>query len=343
MNTRIAARLFVLAWFLIPRGLPGGLIRGQEPPTLSALDVTIYDLGANPQEFDGHRVRVRALFTFGWEGDNFLSDLVPRNLPRGSPAYVWLYCKPDRDQRACGQLRPNGRSIQASFTGYFHFVSEPQDNGVFNPGHLQLEATEVSMSEPSQSLADAIGEGDIENVRKILRSGVQVNIWDEHRSFPLFEAASSAHTDIVEELLVAGADPNLALYDGSTPLIGAAFNGDVKIARLLLQHGATVDTADANGETALLMALHNGSDGKVVQLLLDAGADPNARDGAGSTPLIFAAMVGDALAAENLLKAGADPSVKNQYGKTAQSESCDRGERGHFRVCELVRQALKKK
>ena len=53
--------------------------------------------------------------------------------------------------------------------------------------------------------------------------------------------------------------------------------------------------------------------------------------------------IGDALGAEELLKAGADPTVKDDYGNTAESESCDRGEKGHFRVCELVREALHKR
>jgi len=82
------------------------------------------------------------------------------------------------------------------------------------------------------------------------------------------------------------------------------------------------------GETALIMA----RDGTMVQLLLDAGAGPNLRTKKGMTPLIVRRCIGDALGAEELLKAGADPTVKDDYGNTAESESCDRGEKGHFRV-----------
>ncbi len=286
MTTGIAARLFVLGWALAFIALSGDQLSCQEPPTSGTIDVTIYDLGANPQQFDGHHVRDRALLAYGWEGDNFLSDPTPRNLPSGSPAYLWFYCRPEREQQVYGQLNPKGRSIQAWFTGYFHFVSTPQKNGMFDPGHLQFEATEISMPEPSRSLADAIGQGDIESIRKILRSGAAVNILDENRSLPLFEATSFAHADIVEELLAAGADPNLTLYDGSTALIAAAFSGNVKSAKLLLKHGATVNAANAAGETALIMA----RDGTMVQLLLDAGAGPNLRTKKGMTPLIGAAM-----------------------------------------------------
>jgi ankyrin repeat protein len=81
----------------------------------------------------------------------------------------------------------------------------------------------------------------------------------------------------------------------------------------------------------------------MVQLLLDAGANPDAKTQAGMTALIAAARSGDALGAAKLLQAGADPTIKDKYGNTAESESCDRGEQDHFRVCELVRGALGRK
>ena len=76
------------------------------------------------------------------------------------------------------------------------------------------------------------------------------------------------------------------------------------------------------------------------QLLLDAGADPNAKDKNGFNALLSAAMTGDAASAEKLLKAGADPAFKNKLGRSAESESCDRGEQGHYRVCQLVKEEI---
>jgi hypothetical protein len=99
VSTGIAARLFVVGCVLAFIALSGDQLSCQEPPTAGTIDVTIYDLGATPQQFDGHHVRVRALLSFGWEGDNFLSDPTPRNLPSGSPAYLWFYCKPEREQQ----------------------------------------------------------------------------------------------------------------------------------------------------------------------------------------------------------------------------------------------------
>ena len=75
---------------------------------------------------------------------------------------------------------------------------------------------------------------------------------------------------------------------------------------------------------------------KLVQLLLDAGADLKAKVNEGA--LIAAA--GNPLVVEELLAAGADPGFKDKYGQTFESESCDRGEMGHYEVCQLVRDAL---
>lgn len=344
MNTRLGVRWLVFASVLAL--LFGGILQCQEGPSQSPIDVTVSELSLHPEKLDGHLVRVQAVLVFGWEGDNFMSDPNPQSMPSSGLSYMWFYCKPEREQQVYELIRPAKRSsVHGSFTGYFHLVPKTQIvNGAFDPGPLQFEAIEVSIPEPQpRSLADAIRQGDLEETRRILHSGAKPNVWDEYRDLPLFEAIGSGHTDIAEEILAAGADPKLAGPGGDTALMAAARQRDLKIAKELLDRGAPVNAANVNGETALIIAPHNGSDGRMVQLLLDAKADPNAKTTTGMTALISAAMAGDALAAEELLNDGADPAVKDKYGNTAESEACDRGEMGHFRVCELVREALRKK
>jgi ankyrin repeat protein len=340
VNTGFAVRSVVFASVLAL--FSGGLSQCQEGSSKSPTDVTVSDLGLHPKKFDRHLVRVQAWLVSGFEGDRFLSDPKPQNMHDGSPAYVWLYSSPEREQQV---YSPIGHrvSVYGSFTGYFHFVPKPNVvNGAFSPGNLQFEATEVSIPEQQpRTLAEATREGDLEEARRILRSGPNLNILDEYRIPPLFHAIEGGSVDIVSDLLAAGADPKFTAPGGDTALMMAAWSNKLTIAKALLDHGALVNAANSSGETALISASQTCPDGKMVQLLLSAGADPNAKGNDGGTALRAAA--GNPLVIEKLLAAGADPTVKDKYGNTVESESCERGEKGHAQVCALVRHALEKK
>jgi hypothetical protein len=114
---------------------------------------SIIDLSLHPLRFDGCLVLVRARMSFGWEGDNFLSDpSIPFDPPYGRPA-VWYYHKPDRPPLVYGhELLFNSAPIATpdhtvgAFTGYFHFVPDEKSRikDVFDPGPLQLEVIRVS-------------------------------------------------------------------------------------------------------------------------------------------------------------------------------------------------------
>ncbi len=204
-----------------------------------------------------------------------------------------------------------------------------------------------SQTEPTKPngilLIQAIREHNLAEAHNILRARAKLDVFDNFGDTPLEAAISGGYTDFALELLKAGADPSFTPPGGDSPLMGAVWQRNLTLAQELLHRSVQVNAANAKGVTALMWAPHNGSDGKMVQLLLDAGADPNAKSVEGLTPLLSAAMCGDALAAEKLLKAGADPTVGDRYGKTAESEACHRGEKGHAQVCAVVRDALRKK
>ena len=298
------------------------------------IETTITELSEHPKAFDGHLVRVPAVLVFGWEGDNFLLDPSkprPLDMPSQDPPSVWFYSK-DREPRFHPPIG-QARIVYGSFQGYFHFVAKPQIvNSVFSPGPLQFDAIEASIPDkPPQSLALASCEGDVDEIRRILKTDRKIA--ERYGSLLLFLAAYTDRADFVREFLSSGADPKLTMPDGSTSLTTAAFSCKLDTAKSLLDGGAS-----PNSTNALISASANCADGKLVQLLLDAGADPKAAVNEGA----LMAAAGNPRVVEKLLAAGADPAFKDKYGNTIESESCDRGEKGHYEVCQLVRQALRR-
>jgi ankyrin repeat protein len=342
VNTKV--RFLVLGALLIV-GLLRESSQCQDVPSKDAARVTILDLASHPQRYDGQLVRVEALLALSWEGDNFLSQPNPQSMPPEGQAYVWIYCKPEFSHQVFGPTIGYG-SVYGSFTGYFHFVEKPRVvNGAFYPGKLQLDAIAASIPDPERlSLAESIRRGELEKARTIIRSGAKINVWDEHRSFPLIEAIRTDQTDFAEELLVAGADPNLTGESGDKALLQAAWYCNLRVAKTLLKRGADVNAAEVNGNTALIFASQTCPDGEMVQLLIVGGADPNARSSDGGTALRAAA--GNPLVVAKLLAAGADITAKDKYGHTVESTSCNwpnlpRAEKGHAEVCSMVREALR--
>jgi ankyrin repeat protein len=337
VDTKIIVRLLVMASLIV-------LFREssacQEPPAKNPVKVTILDLASHARQYDGQLLQIEGLLALSWEGDNFLSEPNPQRMPPDGQAYVWFYCKPEHQQEVFTLIMSSGHgSVYGSFTGYFHFVEKPHViNGAFYPGQLQFEAIRASVPDPQRmSLAEAIRQNKLEVARKIVRSGAKLNVWDEDRSLPLIQAIRNRQTDFAEELLEAGAEPNVAGDSGDRPLLQAAWSCNLKIAKSLLQRGADVNATEVNGETALKFAAQTCADGQMVHFLLEAGADPKAKVNEGA----LMAAAGNPRVVEKLLAAGADPTLKDKYGNTVESKSCDRGEKGHYEVCQLVREALR--
>jgi ankyrin repeat protein len=154
----------------------------------------------------------------------------------------------------------------------------------------------------------------------------------------LLFAVRQGEMDCVKILVASHVDVNQTSVDGSSPLLVAVQNGYYDIASFLIEHGANPNLANAKGWTPLYLAVKNrnpettalpapSTDGvlDMIKTLLDRGANPNLQiqaatevhqgmtalwlKEAGATPLLRAALCGDLTVVKLLLAHGADPLI----------------------------------
>ena len=118
------------------------------------------------------------------------------------------------------------------------------------------------------SLVQVLSNGD----KSTKPSGL--NAPDQSGRTPLMYAALTGDVDQVKKLLQQGADVNAVGDYGQTALISAA-RGSAAVVQLLLDKGAKVNAGDKSGWTPLMSAARFGT-AETMGLLINAGADVNA-------------------------------------------------------------------
>jgi ankyrin repeat protein len=175
-------------------------------------------------------------------------------------------------------------------------------------------------------------EGDKAGVAKELRSGVDVNVKDEHGATALMYAATKGRDEILQLLLDKGADPNIPDRQADTPLIQAALAGHENAVRILIAGGADVAVTDQIRFTALHAAAQKGNV-VMIGLLLDKGASLKAKDRDAATPLHIAAQEGQLAAVQLLLDKGADLNARDSQGRSPIFRGCSKA---HADVVKLL-------
>jgi len=136
----------------------------------------------------------------------------------------------------------------------------------------------------------------VENTRKLLAAGANVNEVDKHGWTALMYATQVKRKakELVSVLLEKGADPNIqatgetkSMSKGVTALHIASCAHDAEVVDLLLEAGAKVDLVDATGDTPLHLASWSGAS-LIVGKLLAAGAKVDTIDATGKRAIDYA-------------------------------------------------------
>jgi glutaminase len=97
-----------------------------------------------------------------------------------------------------------------------------------------------AQAEAVVALTWAASQGDLDEVRALVASGVAPGTADYDGRTPLHLAAAEGQLDVVKYLLAAGTDPQPVDRWGGTPLTDAEGNGHAQIAALLRGHAAEI-------------------------------------------------------------------------------------------------------
>ena len=103
---------------------------------------------------------------------------------------------------------------------------------------------------PTVSIQHAAKTGDIDQLKRHVYWGTDVNARDNEGYTALFYAAENGHVDVVK-LLIEGADVNAKNQYGNTPLYVVAVGGHIAVAELLIAKGADVNWKDQYAYTPL--------------------------------------------------------------------------------------------
>lgn len=129
--------------------------------------------------------------------------------------------------------------------------------------------------ECGRQLRRAADDGDLVEVERLIREGVNVEAADSDGFTALLWASMKGHKDIVELLLASGAQPDKENTYGRTALLCASASGHKDVVEVLLASGAQPDKEDDDGKTAWMFASDYGHS-QITDLLAAKGASADA-------------------------------------------------------------------
>ncbi|MFO7735610.1 MAG: ankyrin repeat domain-containing protein [bacterium] len=159
--------------------------------------------------------------------------------------------------------------------------------------------------QPLPPIVKAAAEGDLAQVKNLIKESGSKNKRDHRNRTPLYMASENGRFDVVKYLVEKNASISSSREDGDTPIMAAARNGHEDIVKFLVENDADVNATNNFGRT-VLMAAAQGGDKDIISFLLSKKAELNARDKYGKSALIFAMEYDHMEIAKWLLDKGAE-------------------------------------
>ncbi len=188
---------------------------------------------------------------------------------------------------------------------------------------------EVFFTDPQVvELCEAIEADDIEEIDRLIASGVDINSTGKGNMTPLLWAFPDDHLQAFEKLMKHGADPNVVIDPQLIPPQNAFYPKDSvtqivcrsekqKYFDLVFENGGDPDFPGWFGDSPIFAVIQYGPYKKVrIEKLLQVGADIDRTSNNGSTAVMVATRWGGQYdIALQLLEAGADYQIYDRFAK----------------------------
>ena len=172
----------------------------------------------------------------------------------------------------------------------------------------------------SSTIFQAVKVGNLEEVKKLLAQGTEINIRNSKGSSLLHVAVMFNHIKLVQFLIEQGIDIELVSDTQKTPLHHAAWKGRTEIAKFLIQAGANKVSCDTFKNTPLHLAALHGKIG-VAKVLINAGVDRTLKNHKKRTALKIAQTKGNSKIVSLLFKRPSGLKKAKNISKNAISET----------------------
>lgn len=164
---------------------------------------------------------------------------------------------------------------------------------------------------PTLGLYPAIHRGDIDQIKRHIHSGTDINQVDADGRRPLHVAAGRGRYVITQMLVKSGADIDAPDREGHSPLYAALMTGRTQVADLLIKQGGKFDP-----DILLTQTVVNGvADRDVIDLLVRHGADVNHLNVDGNSPLMLAISHRQRVLVRQLVAKGANVNMPDASGR----------------------------
>ncbi len=183
------------------------------------------------------------------------------------------------------------------------------------------------------ALLIAVEKGAVEEIRKLVRLGAEINRGTENGVSPIYRAAQKGRSQTIKVVKELGAKVDILINNnGDTPIHVAAERGELKVIQILQELGANIDTPNNNGDTPIHVAVREGHL-EIVQLLYSLGANINTPNNRGDTPIHSAAERGELKVVQILQELGANIDIPNNNGDTPIHVAV---REGHLEIVQLL-------